>query len=333
MKCAIIGRRRFLLGAGALLVPARAFAQQAERVRRIAALMPTSESDSETPGLGAAFRRALQDFGWTSGKNLRVDYRWGGGDANRIAAYAAQIVADQPEVILAGGAPAVVPLKRATDSIPIVFIATSDPIAQGFVSNLAHPGGNITGFTNFAPTMGADWLRLLKEVAPAVNHVGVLYNPKTAPYTQSFISAAQAAAGPLAIKVSGAPVGDDAEIATTITAIGRAPGGGLLVPSDAFTYTHSLKIVGQAARNRLPAIYAFRVFAASGGLISYGVDLLQQTRQAAAYVDRILFGTSPGDLPVQPPSRLRLVINKKTATDLGLTLPPALLARADLVLE
>jgi len=330
----MIGRRELLiLGGSAFLTPAAAVAQQAERIRRIAALMPTSESDSEAPGLGAAFRQALQNFGWTAGKNLRVDYRWGAGDANRIAAYAAQIVADQPEVILAGGAPALVPLKRATDTIPIVFIAASDPVAQGFVSNLAHPGGNITGFTNFAPTMGADWLRLVKEVAPGVNHVGVLYNPKTAPYTQSFLAAAQAAAGPLGIKVSAAPVGDDAEIATTITAIGRTPGGGLLVPSDAFTYTHSFNIVDQAARNRLPAICAFRIFAASGGLISYGVDLVQQIKQAAAYVDRILFGTNPGDLPVQAPGKLRLVINRKTAAALGLAIPPTLLARADEVIE
>lgn len=329
-------RRRDLLavfGGAATGWTTAALAQQSNRARHIGVLMPTAESDPETSELGAVFRRALQDLGWTGGRNLRIDYRWGGGDARRIASLAAELVAAAPDVILAGGAPAVTPLKRATSTIPIVFVSASDPVAQGFVASLAHPGGNITGFTNFEPGMGGKWLGLLNEIAPAVARVAVLFNPTTAPYTDLFLRALDAAARPIGIKIEAAPVHDDGEIDRAMAALGRAGQGGLVVPSDAFTLTHARAVITLAARHRLPAVYAFEVFATSGGLVSYGVDLAEQMRQAAKYVDRILSGNSPGDLPVLTPTKFNLVVNRKTATALGLTIPQSLLARADAVIE
>jgi putative tryptophan/tyrosine transport system substrate-binding protein len=310
-----------------------ALAQQAGRTRQIGVLMPTAESDPETSELGAEFRRALQALGWTGGRNLRIDYRWGDGDARRIQSLATQLVATAPDVILAGGAPAVAPLKRATSTIPIVFVSASDPVAQGFVASLAHPGGNITGFTNYEPGMGGAWLGLLHEIAPAVARVGVLYNPTTAPYTDVFLRALNAAANPIAIRIDAAPVHDDGEIERAMAALGSSGQGGLIVPSDAFTLTHARTVIAAAAQHRLPAVYAFEVFATNGGLAAYGVDLAEQMRQAAKYVDRILSGDRPGDLPVLTPSKFTLVVNRKTATALGLALPPTLLARADEVIE
>jgi putative ABC transport system substrate-binding protein len=328
-------RREFLAMTGGTIacLATSARAQQGGRARRIGILMPTAESDPESSELGAVFRRALQDLGWTGGRNLRIDYRWGAGDARRIQSYATDLVASQPDVILAGGAPAVAPLKRATSTIPIVFVSASDPVAQGFVKSLAHPGGNITGFTNYEPGMGGAWLGLLHEIAPAVARVGVLYNPITAPYTDVFLRALNAAANPIAIRISAAPVHDDSELERATAAIERTGSGGLIVPSDAFTLTHAGAAIAAAARHKLPAVYAFRTFAANGGLASYGVDLPQQMRQAAKYVDRILSGDNPGDLPVLTPSKFNLVVNRKTANALGLTVPPTLLARADEVIE
>ncbi|HZT51312.1 MAG TPA: ABC transporter substrate-binding protein [Stellaceae bacterium] len=329
-------RRRDLLalvGGAAASRATRALAQQGGRLRQIGILMPTAESDPESTDLGAVFRSALQDLGWTGGRNLRFDYRWGGGDARRIQSLASALVAARPDVILAGGAPAVAPLKRATSTIPIVFVSASDPVAQGFVASLAHPGGNITGFTNFAPGMGGAWLGLLHEIAPAVSRVGVLYNPVTAPYNDVFLRALAAAANPLGIGVAPAPVHDDTEIERAAQSFARGGTGGLIVPSDAFTLTHAGAVIAAAARHKLPAVYPFATFAANGGLVAYGVDLPAQMRQAAKYVDRILSGDSPGDLPVLTPTTFRLVVNRKTATALGLTVPPTLLARADEVIE
>jgi putative tryptophan/tyrosine transport system substrate-binding protein len=323
-----------LLGAGAALAAPRAVAQEETRpTRRIGVLMPTPENDPETAALGAEFRRALQDLNWVAGRNLRIDYRWGAGDPRRIAAFAQELVALAPDAILAGGAPAVAPLKRATSTIPIVFISVTDPVAQGFVQSLAHPGGNITGFTNFDPSTGGRWLALLKQVAPAVQRVAVLYNPATAPYTESFLQTVAAVAGGYGVTTAGAPVSDVAAIDRVLATLGEQPGGGLLVPSDAFTYSHASEVADAAARHRVPAIYAFRVFAASGGLMSYGVDLVAEMRQAASYVDRVMSGTSPADLPVQVPNKFELLINLKAAKALGLTIPPTVLASADEVIE
>ena len=329
-------RRRDLITmlGGAMLGGAHvALAQQSDRLRRIGVLMPTAESDPETSDLGAVFRRAMQELGWTGGRNLRVDYRWGAGDARRIATLAQQMVADAPDAILAGGAPVVAPLQRATTTIPIVFISASDAVAQGFVQTLAHPGGNITGFTNFAPEMAGRWLALLREIEPFVARVAVLYNPATAPYTEWFLRALQGAPSAAGVKIEATPVHDEGEVDRAMDALQRTGHGGLMVPSDAFTLTHSQAVIDLAAKHRLPAIYAFRVFATNGGLVSYGVDLADQMRQAAKYIDRILSGTSPGDLPVQEPSKFQLVIDVKTAKTLGLTIPPTLLARADEVIE
>lgn len=328
-------RRRvagLLLGLGAVLAAPRVVAQR-KRTARIGVLMPTPESDPETAALGAEFRRALQDLGWVAGRNLRIDYRWGAGDPRRIAAYAQELVALAPDAILAGGAPAVAPLQRATSTIPIVFISVTDPVAQGFVQSLAHPGGTITGFTNFDPSTGGRWLALLKEVAPAVTRVGVLYNPATAPYTDSFLHTIAAVAGGYGVTTTPAPVGDVAAIDRALAMLGQNPGGGLLVPSDAFTYSHAGEVAAAAERYRVPAIYAFRVFAASGGLMSYGVDLVAEMRQAAAYVDRVIGGDNPADLPVQVPNKFELVINLKAAKALDLAIPAAVLARADEVIE
>jgi putative ABC transport system substrate-binding protein len=322
-----------LLGAGTALAAPRAVAQETGPTRRIGVLMPTPESDPETAALGAEFRRALQDLGWVAGRNLRIDYRWGAGDPRRIAAYAQELVALAPDAILAGGAPTVGPLKRATATIPIVFISVTDPVAQGFVQSLAHPGGTITGFTNFDPSTGGRWLALLKQVAPAVQRVAILYNPATAPYTDTFLQTVAAVAGGYGVTTTGAPVRDAAAIDRVLASVGEHPGGGLLVPSDAFTYSHAGEVAEAAARHRVPAIYAFRVFAASGGLMSYGVDLVAEMRQAASYVDRVMSGTSPADLPVQAPSKFELVINLKAAKALDLAIPPTLLASADEVIE
>ncbi len=327
-------RRDLLAALGALaFAPRPALAQQSGGTKRIGILMPTAENDPEVSDLGAIFRQAMQELGWVGGRNLSIDYRWGGGDPRRIATLAVQMVATAPDVILAGGEPVVAPLKRATSTIPIVFISASDPVGQGLVADLAHPGGNITGFTNFEPTMGEKWLALLKQMAPGLAHVGVLYNPATAPYVAPFLRSVEGAAPALGIAVDGVQLREEGEIAPAMAAIATKGGGGLLLPSDVFTLNHAETIVALASQYRLPAIYAFRVIAVEGGLVSWGVDLGAQMRLAAKYIDRILSGTSPGDLPVQQPTRFTLVINKKTAAAIGLVLSPAVLARADEVIE
>ncbi len=326
-------RRRLLPILGALaLVPRLARAQRTGN-KRIGVLMPTSEQDPEVSDLGATFRQALEELGWVGGRNLRIDYGWGGGDPRRIATLAQQMVATSPDAILAGGAPVVAPLKRVTTTIPIVFISASDPLGQGFVANLEHPGGNITGFSNFEPSMGGKWLGLLKQIAPALAHVGVLYNPQTAPYVPPFLRSVEAAAPALGVAAEGVELHEDGDIDPAMAAIARKGGGGLLLPSDVFTLNQADKVVTLAGQYRLPAIYAFRVIAARGGLVSWSVDLGEQMRLAAKYIDRILSGASPGDLPVLLPSRYTLVINKKTAAALGLELTPAVLAQADEVIE
>ncbi len=333
-KHGLLPRRELITVLGAMaLAPRVAFAQQSGGAKRIGVLMPTSENDPEVSDLGAVFRQALQELGWIGGRNLSVDYRWGGGDARRIATLAVQMVASAPDTILAGGAPVVAPLKRATTTIPIVFISASDPVGQGFVASLSHPGGNITGFTNFEPSMGGKWLGLLKEIAPGLAHATVLYNPVTAPYADRFLRSVQGAGPALGVAVDGVQLHDEGDIEPALAALAKKGGGGLLLPSDVFTLNHADAVVALASQYRLPAIYAFRVIATRGGLVSWGVDLGEQMRLAAKYIDRILSGTSPGDLPVLQPTRFTLVVNKKAATAIGLVLPPAVLARADEVIE
>jgi putative tryptophan/tyrosine transport system substrate-binding protein len=328
----VIARRRFviLLGGAALLRPRLARADGT--VKRLGVLMPTAEGDAETEELGGVFRRALEAQGWAGGRNLRFDYRWGDGDERRIDLLARQLVATSPDAIFAGGDPALAPLKHATRTIPIVFVSATDPLAQGFVKDLDHPGGNITGFANFSPAMAGRWLSLLKEIAPGLARVGVLYNPETAPYSDAYLQAIAARAPALAIKAAPAPIHDEDEIDRAVAAL-QGGGAGLVVPSDAFTLTHAQAVIAAAAKHRVPAVYAFDVFATNGGLVSYGIDLADEMRQAAHYVDRVLSGDNPGDLPVQMPSKFKLVINMRTAAALGLQVPDALQAEADVVIR
>ena len=280
-----------------------------------------------------AFEKQLGVLGWSKDRNLTFDYRWGENDPARLNQFAAELKNSSPDVILAFSTPSLVPLAKQTSTIPIVFTAVSDPVAQGFVSNFARPGGNLTGFANFEPNMGAKWLQLLKEIAPSTNHVSVMFNPKTAPYNALFLRSIESEAPSFGVTAAEAPLHEESEIEPTFIRIGRQTGASLIVPSDTFTYTYSAPITALAAERRIPAIYAFRRFALDGGLASYSIDITEQFRQAAIYIDRILKGASPGELPIQLPTKLQLSFNLKTAKTLGLELPPQLLARADEVIE
>jgi putative ABC transport system substrate-binding protein len=318
--------------APAMLWPRAARAQQPGPMRRIAVLMPNAESDPAGQARAMALQQGLAKLGWTVGRNVRIDYRWGAADAERVRAVTAELLALAPDVVLATTSRAVATLQQATRTVPIVFMTTIEPVAQGFVQSLAHPGGNITGFTNMEATVGAKWLALLKEVAPRVARVAFMLNPDN-PGPAQFSGSAAAAAPKLAVEVVMAQVRGPTEIEAALTRLGREPGGGLIIPPDGFTLVHRKLIIELAARYRLPAIYGIRDFADDGGLAYYGVDVTDQYRQAAAYVDRILRGEKPGDLPVQQPTKYDLVINLTTAKALGLDISPALLSVADELIE
>jgi putative ABC transport system substrate-binding protein len=328
-------RREFitLLGGAAVAWPLATRAQQPDRMRRIGVLMSFAENDPEGKVRATVFERALQELGWTGGRNIRIDYRWAPGDVEQTRAAAAELLRLAPDMILAHATQATAALQRATRTVPVVFVAVSEPVAQGFVQSLAHPGGNITGFTNLEPTLGAKWLELLKEIAPRVTRVAVLYNPNTAPYATLFSRSAEVVAQKMAVELTAAPVHEPAEIESALSMLGREPGGGLIIAPDPFTSARRKLIFDLAARYRVPAISAFRYLSNEGGLVSYGVDVRDQFRQAAAYVDQILRGGKPADLPVQQPTKFELVINLKTAKALGLDVPSTLLARADEVIE
>ena len=328
-----IRRREFitLLG-GAAAWPLAARAQQRERMRRIGVLMSLDESDPEQERRLSAFMQALAGLGWTDGRNVRVDLRWGGGDTNRIRASAQELVGLQPEIIVTYATPATIAVQRETRTIPIVFVALFDPVATGIVPRLDRPNGNVTGFANYDASLGGKWLELLSEIAPGLKRAAILFNPDTAPvsaYMPSFETAARA----LKVALIPAPVHDDVEIETAITALGREPGGGLVVIPDIFTNVHRAPIISAAARNNVPAVSWQSEFARDGGLLSYGFDPVDGYRRAATYVDRILRGAKPAELPVQLPTKFEMIVNLKTAKALGLTVPPALLARADEVIE
>jgi putative tryptophan/tyrosine transport system substrate-binding protein len=327
-------RREFiaLLGGTAVLWPFAARAQQ-ERVQRVGVLMATSDDDSEGRARVRAFVIGLRDLGLIDGRNVRLDYRWAGTDVERLRASASELVAQSPTVILAGSSPTLAALRYVKAAIPIVFVLVSDPVGQGFVQSLAHPGANVTGFTNFEFSAIGKWAELLKEIAPDTKRIAVIFNPDTAPYTQQYLNPFETAARALAVEPTTAPVHTDAEIESTITGLGQERGSGVIVMSDPFTLTHRSVIISLAARYRVPVVYPFRYFAAEGGLLSYGVDTLDLFRRSASYVDRILKGTSPADLPVQQPTKFDLVINLKTAKTFGLSVPPTLLALADEVIE
>ena len=328
-------RRGFMALAGAfvLALPSRAEAQTSGQARRIGVLMNGIAANAAAQSYVAEFVQALGNLGWTDGQNLRIDYRWNAGEPALARSYAAELVGMAPDVILSSSTTNLVALQRATRTIPIVFVEVSDPVAQGFIPSLAHPGGNITGFTAFRVSMAGQWIELLKEIAPHVTRVLLIYNPETSPQSKVFLQSIEAAAPSLAVEVSHAPVHDTSDIEATLEMFSRQPRGGLIVPSDTFTQMRRGLIVELAARHRLPAIYASAEFVRNGGLMYYGFDFVEQFRQAASYVDQILKGASPGDLPVRQPTKFVLAINMKTAKALHLDVGSSLLARADSVIE
>jgi putative tryptophan/tyrosine transport system substrate-binding protein len=329
-------RREFiaLLGSGVAGWPIAARAQQPDRMRRIGVLMGLAEDDPETKARLAGFRQGLEKRGWSEGRNVSMDIRFvpdSGVDQAQVLAK--ELIALQPDVILAQGTPVVAALQRETRTLPIAFVATADPIGSGFVASLPRPGGNITGLMMFEASVTGKWLAMLKEIAPRLERVALLTNPKTAPFYNFYLRAAESLSPSLGIKVVPSLVENSADLERTIGAFARTRNGGLLVPPDTGMNIHRDLIVALAAQHSLPAVYFLRRFVAAGGLMSYGVDLVDMYRQAASYVDRILRGDKPADLPVQAATRFETVVNLKTAKALGLTVPPGLLVAADEVIE
>jgi putative ABC transport system substrate-binding protein len=320
-----------LLG-GAAAWPVAARAQQPGPIRRIGMLLPNAEGDAMGQSRVARFQQGLEKAGWTVGRNIRIDVRWGAADAERIRAIATELLALPSDVILANTSRAVATLQQMTRTVPIVFTGIVEPVPQGFVQSLAHPGGNMTGFTNIEATVGAKWLELLKEVAPRVTRVAFVFNPENGGGAQ-FSGSAAAAAPKLAMDMVVAEVHGPAEIEATIAMLGRESGGGLIFPPDGCTVVHRKLIVELAARYRVPAIYGVQNFTDDGGLAYYGVNIDYQYGDAAAYVDRILHGEKPGDLPVQQATKFEFILSLKAAKAIGLDIPPNLLARADEVIE
>jgi putative ABC transport system substrate-binding protein len=331
----MIRRREFItLLSGAAAWPLAARAQQPGRMRRVGVLAGMGESDPEAQSTVEALDQTLQGFGWVEGRNLRIDRRWGAGNPGRIATFAKALIALEPDVIVAHGTPAVIALRKETGTIPIVFVQVTDPIDSGFIANLAHPGGNMTGFTSQEPSMVGKWVEMLKEMAPRISRVAFLFNPETAPYiVRSYQGPLESSARSLGILPSASPVHNPSEIESAITALAREPGGGLVVTPDAFNIVHRERIIALAAQNKLPAISPYRFMVAEGLLMSYGLDMVDLFRRAAAYVDRILKGAKPTDLPVQAPVKFVMAINLKATKSLGLTVPQMLLVAADEVIE
>jgi putative ABC transport system substrate-binding protein len=330
-----VNRRAFitLLG-GAAASPLVARAQQIERVRRIGVLMGYAESDSDAQAKVAAFREGLQKLGWAEGRNIRIDTRWPiPADTDSMQRFAKELVALQPDLILSHITPTTAALLQQTRTIPIIFATVSDPIGSGFVASFSRPGGNVTGFTSIEPTMAGKWLELLKEIEPRVARVAFLFNPVTAPYSEYFLKHLKVAAPSVGVEAIAAPVRDTSELESVVAAQAREPNSGLIVTPDSFMDVYRADVTSLAARFHLPAVYPFRQFSEVGGLLSYGNDQVDNFRRAAVYVDRILRGAKPSELPVQAPVKFQLVINLKTAKALGLDVPPLLQQRADDVIE
>jgi putative tryptophan/tyrosine transport system substrate-binding protein len=327
-------RRKLLILLGSGIAFSRpAPAQDQNRVRRIGLLMASGEIDPDGQARVKAFRDALQDLGWVEGRNLQLYRRWAAGGADRFRTYAAELVALAPDLVLGDATPSVAALLRVTKTTPIVFCRVGDPVGSGFVESLARPGGNVTGFTAFEASMGPKWLELLKEASPGLAHIALLFNPKTAPHVESlFLRSIEATAPSLGIAAVPARVQSSTEIEDAIRALGRARGGLAAMP-DAFLVDHRGLVIQMAAQHRVPAIYTNRIFAAEGGLMSYGFDVPDMYRRAASYADRILRGARPSELPVQAPTRFQLVVNLRTANALRVPVSPTLLARADEVIE
>lgn len=327
-------RRDFitLLG-GAAAWPLAAPAQETIAPRRLGVLMAYADNDAEGLVRLAAFKERLGNLGWLESRNLQIEVRWSAGDIGRASVLARELVALQPDVILANATPSTAAVQHETRSIPVVFVPASDPIGSGFVKSLAHPGGNITGFINLESTLIQKWLELLKEIAPQVTRAAIIFNPQTAPYADYYLRSLPPAAERLGVSTLAAPVHNESEIANLITAVAREVGGGLVVMTDSGMFVHRKTIIEQTALQKVPAIYWVSNIPFEGGLLSYGVDYIDLFRRAATYVNRILRGAKPEDLPVQQPTKFELVINVRTARALGLNVPPTLLARADEVIE
>jgi putative ABC transport system substrate-binding protein len=327
-------RRKFLkLLAGAASLPFAAHGQQGEQVRRIGLLMLIAENDPQGRADRTAFEKSLIALGWAPGKNIHLEYRWAGGDPVRLSAFAAELIEMKPDVIVTEGTPALAAAKRTTQTIPIIFANVTDPVGQGYVVNLAKPGGNATGFTLFEFSIGTKWVQLLREIVPTIKEAGFLFNPAMAPYSNLYFRSVQVAAETHGIRAFPIPVNGEADIERELTALGQRSDTGLIVLQDAFTATHRSFLTARVAHFKVPAVFAVRFYAESGGMISYGVNFADQYRQAAIYVDRVLKGATPGDLPVQQPTKFELVINLKTAKVIGIEIPMSLLLRADEVIE
>jgi putative ABC transport system substrate-binding protein len=328
-------RREFitLLGGAAAVMPLAARAQQDGRVRHIGLLIPGDENDLETKRRVSAFTQALADLGWTDGRNLRIDPRWAGADISRIRALAQELVGLQPDIIVTVATTPTAAVQRETQTIPIVFMNVGDPVASGLVPRLNQPGGNVTGFATYEASLGGKWLELLSEIAPGLKRAAIMFDPDTSPVS-TFMPSFEMAARSLKVVLIPAPFRSVGEIETAIIALGREPGGGLVVMPEPFTNTHRAAIIAAVARNNVPAVYGFSYFARDGGLLSYGPDPVDILRRSASYVDRILRGgAKPAELPVQFPTRFEMVVNLKTAKALGLTIPETFLVRADEVIE
>jgi putative ABC transport system substrate-binding protein len=328
-------RREFitLLGGAAVAASGAARAQQ-DRVRHVGILMGYAQDDPDTQARMKAFREAFEQLGWKDGHNVAIAYRFGVGEMDRVRGYARELVGLNPDLIVCETTPTVKALADQTKTIPIVFVSVTDPVSNGFVAELARPGGNITGFTNFEATMGGKWIELLKKIAPSSTRVGVIFNPDTAPGGGGFfLNSVGASAPALQVEVLPFPVRGDDEIERAIAALAGAPGGGLIVMLDVSMAVHRPAIIAQAASHRVPTVFPWRFGAGDGGLVSYGVDVSDLHRRAAGYADRILKGAKPGDLPVQQPTKFELVINLKTAKALGIEVSPTLLATADEIIE
>jgi putative tryptophan/tyrosine transport system substrate-binding protein len=329
-------RREFItfLGGVAVSWPLAARAQQADRARRVGVLMGYAEADPEAKVLLAEFTQALSEFGWIEGRNLRTEVRWAPANADLMRTFAKELVSLQPDVILTNSTPVTAALKRETSTIPIVFAVVGDPVGSGFVASLPRPGGNITGFSSLEGSMASKWLEFLTAIAPNVKRAVMMFNPDTAPYMKSYLLPSfETAARSLKVASTAAPVHNDTEIEAAIAALAREPGSGLLGMPDNFIEIHRALIISLAARNNIPAVYQTPVIARDGGLLSYGADFQDIFHRAARYVDQILRGAKPSELPVQLPTKYLMVINLRTAKALGLTVPPTLLATADEVIE
>jgi putative ABC transport system substrate-binding protein len=327
-----VKRRAFitLIGVAATAWP---LAAQTQRVRRLGALMSNSEDDPLAQMRLVAFRQALAELGWIEGRNLRIEWRWTGGDITRVREYSAELVRLAPEVIVANGTPSVAALKQATSSIPIVFVVVNDPVAQGIIASMAHPGGNITGFSFLEYSMVGKSLEMLKQIAPSIVRVAMMFNPDTYPYYPIHLRSFETVARTLSLELTAAPVSSLEEIDEVVAKLGRQPGSALLVTPDPYLNVHRGAVVRAAGQYRVPATYSYRQHVQEGGLMSYGADTVDIFKRSASYIDRILKGTTPADLPAQAPVKFEIAINLRTAKALGVDIPPNLLALADEVIE